>query len=85
MRVPFDLSTKEHYTTYFFLLLSRLEITKINPVNSNNIVKIKTPIVNEGWSLLNKKAIGIATTAASINQSPILSLLSIKQILTKLP
>jgi hypothetical protein len=70
---------------YFFLFFSRCVITKTNPINSNNIVKIIIEIVNDGFSFLNKKATGMITTAASIKITPILSLFSIKQIHTKLP
>jgi hypothetical protein len=70
---------------YFFRFLNRLEITKINPIISSNMLKIKMAIVRFACSFRNKKAIGITTTAANIQNSPVLSRLSIKQIHTKLP
>jgi hypothetical protein len=57
-----------------------LIITKINPISSNNMVKISTTIVSISELFLSKIATGINTTAATINISPILRRFSIKQI-----
>ncbi|MFI5450977.1 hypothetical protein ACHMWN_02375 [Pedobacter sp. UC225_61] len=57
-----------------------LIITKIKPISSNNIVKISNTTVNVSLLFLSKIAAGINTTAATINISPVFSLLSIKQI-----
>ncbi|WP_316785624.1 hypothetical protein [Pedobacter frigiditerrae] len=57
-----------------------LIITKINPISSNNIVKISTPIVSDSEVFLSKIATGINNTAATIKISPIFSRFSMKQI-----
>ncbi len=44
------------------------------------MVKNNSPIVSISLVFFSKKATGINTTAATMNESPIFSLLSIKQI-----